>query len=451
MIKTSAPNFVSTRNACKLCTPLGASFVFKGIKNCMPLLHGSQGCSTYIRRYMISHFKEPIDIASSNFTESSAIFGGKDNLHTAIENIIKQYDPEILGIASTCLSETIGDDVSMFIHEFKSVFKDYNLPEIVNVSTPSYQGTHAEGFWKTVLAMVRQLSVKGTADHINLFPGMFSPADLRFLKEVMNDFEIPFVMLPDYSETLDGNSWQEYKKIPTGGTTIDEIKSTGLARASIELGNLMHTDSSPAKWLEGNNGIGFDSMMMPIGVNATDKFFSVLKKLSGKKTPQKHILERGRLVDAYADGHKYVFGKKAVVYGEPDLVISLVSFLDEIGIEPVLCATGSSTQGFEKAVRGVMRNPSSELLVLEDVDFEHIGTLCREIKPDMMMGHSKGYYICRELGIPLVRVGFPVHDRIGGQRILHIGYQGAMQLFDKVANALIEYKQENSEVGYKYM
>ncbi|HPJ15229.1 MAG TPA: nitrogenase component 1, partial [Spirochaetota bacterium] len=75
------------RNTCRLCAPLGASTVFRGIENCIPLLHGSQGCSTYIRRYMISHFREPVDIASSNFSESAAVFGGRENLHTALDNV----------------------------------------------------------------------------------------------------------------------------------------------------------------------------------------------------------------------------------------------------------------------------------------------------------------------------------------------------------------------------
>ena len=69
-------NFTSTRNACKLCTPLGACLVFRGVEGCIPFLHGSQGCSTYIRRYLISHFNEPIDIASSSFGEDATVFGG---------------------------------------------------------------------------------------------------------------------------------------------------------------------------------------------------------------------------------------------------------------------------------------------------------------------------------------------------------------------------------------
>ena len=57
------PNYISTTNACKLCRPLGACLAFKGIEGAVPYLHGSQGCATYMRRYIISHYNEPIDIA----------------------------------------------------------------------------------------------------------------------------------------------------------------------------------------------------------------------------------------------------------------------------------------------------------------------------------------------------------------------------------------------------
>src|SRR3989339_470737 len=113
MNMNTAKSYTATRNACKMCTPLGAALVFHGIEGAIPLLHGSQGCSTYMRRYLISHFKEPVDIASSNFSEETAIFGGGANLKLAIENIIRQYSPGMIGIATTCLSETIGDDVPM--------------------------------------------------------------------------------------------------------------------------------------------------------------------------------------------------------------------------------------------------------------------------------------------------------------------------------------------------
>jgi len=49
----------ATRNACKLCAPLGACLALRGVAGAAPFLHGSQGCATYIRRYLISHFASP--------------------------------------------------------------------------------------------------------------------------------------------------------------------------------------------------------------------------------------------------------------------------------------------------------------------------------------------------------------------------------------------------------
>ncbi|MEI8195605.1 MAG: nitrogenase component 1, partial [Phycisphaerae bacterium] len=159
-VKLPQPTGVATQNACKLCAPLGAAVVFRGIQGAMPLLHGSQGCSTYIRRYLISHFKEPIDIASSNFSEASAVFGGGKDLHTALRNITKSYQPELIGIASTCLSETMGDDVGMYLKQYSppTPTEAAESPALVHVSTPSYAGTHMDGFHATVRAVTETLA-----------------------------------------------------------------------------------------------------------------------------------------------------------------------------------------------------------------------------------------------------------------------------------------------------
>ncbi|NLE06756.1 MAG: nitrogenase, partial [Crenarchaeota archaeon] len=208
---------------------------FAGIEKSITLLDGSQGCSTYIRRYMISHYKEPIDIASSNFGENAVIFGGGDNFRTALENVIVQYSPEFVGVATTCLAETIGDDVGAFIKEFKKTYADQHLPVLVSVSTPSYAGTESEGFYGTVRAIVDQTAEAGDTEtgRINLIPGMVSPADIRNLREVVESFGLKVAILPDYSDTLDGQTWTSYIKIAPGGTTVAELRSAGSAAATI--------------------------------------------------------------------------------------------------------------------------------------------------------------------------------------------------------------------------
>jgi nitrogenase molybdenum-iron protein NifN len=450
--KKTAPAFTATRNACKLCAPLGACLAFRGVEGAVPLLHGSQGCSTYIRRYLISHFKEPLDIASTNFSEATAIFGGKDNLQIALKNVIRQYNPPVIGIATTCLAETIGDDVGHYLRQIRAENPDCKLPEIVNVSTPSYVGTHAEGFSAAVRAIVENLAQAGPRhESINILPGIVSPADIRYLKDVFADFGLEAILLPDYSDTLDGPAWSEYQQIPPGGTPVDSIRRMGSAKATIEFGATCNPVQTAGMLLEERFGVPLHKLSPPIGVIQTDQLYDVLEELSGRKTPETHREERGRLVDAYVDAHKYVFGKRAVIYGEEDLVVGLASLLAEIGMIPVLCASGAETGRLAERITEVAPDLTSEISVLEGADFAEIEDRAAELTPDIMIGNSKGYRLSHKLGIPLIRVGLPIHDRIDGPRILHVGYRGAQQLFDRIANALIEKTQDSSPVGYSYM
>lgn len=449
-------NYAATQNACNLCAPLGAALVFKGIARCIPLLHGSQGCSTYIRRYMISHFKEPLDIACSNFGEQTAIFGGGANLKQALDNIRKQYDPDLIGVATTCLSETIGDDVPMFIHAYEKGCAGEALPALVHVSTPSYQGTHMQGFHGAVRALVAALAREtppGTRPRVNLFPGMVSPSDLRELKEIVASFDLSPILVPDYSDTLNGPLWTEYQRIPQGGTPVAALRATGGAAASIECGLILAGEKETAGTVLKNRfGVSLHRMGLPMGIGQSDLFFEALAAISGRPVPEKYTAQRGRLIDAMVDGHKHVNGVRVALFGEEDLVAGLAAFCGEMGLIPALCATGGGEGRFARTVKGVVPEQfHGQMQILEDADFVTIEKAIEASGADLLMGHSKGYTMSRRLNLPLIRVGFPVHDRVDGSRLLHLGYRGAQQLFDRIANTLIRVMQEKSSVGYTYI
>jgi nitrogenase molybdenum-iron protein NifN len=494
-IKQKTEAYVSTTNACKLCKPLGACIAFRGIEGTVPFLHGSQGCATYMRRYIISHFREPIDIASSSLSEKHAVYGGGPNLKKGILNVMDKYGAKVVGIATTCLTETIGDNVSGLLREFKEEFGDKELPTLLNVSTPSYSGTHMEGFHATVRAVIDQLvepktvesttasqspgvgaglvtSVPTESDSretrpytinnqqstinrskVNLLPGLVSPADIRYLKEVLDDFNCPGTILPDISETLDAPAQMDYEKIPEGGTPIAAIQSMGHSSATIEFGQvLQRTGNSGGQLLAKRSGVPLYALGMPIGLRECDRFFEALEEVSGCATPRKHQRERGRLVDAYVDSHKYLFGKRVVVYGEEDLCVGLTAFLAEIGMKIVLCASGGNSGHFQDAINAVTSDIVTEPpIVKEGFDFYEIAEEIETLDPDMLIGTSKGYSLTKKQRIPLIRVGFPIHDRFGGQRMLHLGYRGTQNLLDRIVNAIIEKKQADSPVGYGYL
>ncbi|MDQ8203644.1 nitrogenase component 1 [Pelagicoccus sp. SDUM812003] len=449
-----APPEAATRNACKLCSPLGAAMVFNGIRGCLPFLHGSQGCATYIRRYMISHFREPVDIASSSFTEDDAIFGGARNFENGVENVIAQYSPECVGVATTCLSETIGENMIGMIKDFQKNHADKG-PPLIHVSTPAYTGTHSDGYYaaiREVVAAFAEPCKERDVTRVNILPAMMSCEDLRHLRELCTIYGLEATVLPDYSTRLEGSSWGEYNRIPPGGTSIDEIKSMGDAAATIEFGHLVaNRIDSAGMLLEKRSGSRRHALGWPIGIKLSDQLFTSLAIVSGKRMPESIAFDRGRVVDAYVDAHKYVSGKKAVVYGEPDLVIGLASFLSEIGIRPVVCATGSKGKGWKDLIASEIEGGMEDVLALSGADHAKIAEAAREVKPDLLLGSSKGYPLARELNVPLVRIGFPIHDRFGGQRQLSVGYRGTLALFDRLVNAVMESKQEDSKTGYSYL
>jgi nitrogenase molybdenum-iron protein NifN len=436
-------------NPCKVCAPLGASLAFKGVAGAVPLLHGSQGCATYIRRYLISHFREPVDIASSSFDEMAAVFGGSASLTRALDNVATSYAPELIGVATTCLSETIGDDVQDILRRYQP--QAGSDCARVHVATPSYSGTHLDGYYATVLALVRALAEGGPAlELVNLFPGIVCPEDLRWLLRAAQGFGLAPCLLPDFSDTLDGGQWTEYRRLPPGGTPLARIRQSGQARGSVELGWSQAGRETAGRYLNREFGIHCDSLGLPMGIEATDGFLAVLARISGRPVPQELEAERARLLDAYADAHKVLAGQRAVVFGDEDTAVALALFLAEIGVAPVLVASGGTGALAGSSVAAHPSFKGFDVTFLPDTDFDRLGEAAKRAEPTLLVGHSKGAKLARELDLPLVRLGFPVHDRFGAARLSSLGYAGSHRLFDDVVNGILAHRQARSNVGYFY-
>ncbi len=437
----------ATVNPCTLCAPLGAVLAAAGVSRGIALLHGAQGCATYIRRYLISHFREPVDVASSAFGETQTVFGGEDNLGRALDNITKQYAPELVIVGTTCVAETIGEDMGRLLTNHRE--RTGSTLPVVHVSTPSYKLGHVEGFHAAVLSMVETLATEeGAAEpRLNLLPPIISPADIRHLRELVESFGTALTVLPDYSDTLDGPIHATYHALPQGGTALGDIRATGRSRATLDL-TLPGRARCAGGWLEAR-GVRRHVLGLPVGVCATDAFIEAVGAETGRVPASWIEAERGRLLDAYADGHKYVFGKRVAVYGDPELTVAVAGFLLEMGAVPVLLATGARNRALSMAQSD--RFPSAALEVLEDTDFGTIEAACERIRPDLLIGSSKGYRIARRLGIPLLRLGFPIHDRVGAARVLSVGYRGSLALMDQLVNLLMARQQDASPVGFSYL
>jgi nitrogenase molybdenum-iron protein NifN len=429
-----------SENQCHMCMPIGGVVVFKGIENAMVLVHGSQGCSTYMRLANVEHYNEPVDIASSSLNEKQTIYGGEANLRKAIDNVIRVYQPKVLGILTTCLAETMGEDLERIVTAYVQEKKIAGI-DIIPVPTPSYSGTQTEGFWAATRGVIAYYA-RPTEPHrrINVIVPHISPADIREIKRILDSVGLEYTLVPDYSMTLDRPYGGRYQKIPPGGTTTKEIAEMAGAPVTIQFGTTCPDALSPGLYLEQEYGVPLVNLPLPIGLENMDLFVETITKISGQSVPDELALERGWLLDGMADSHKYNADGRPVIYGEPELVYAFATLCRENGASPVVIASGTRNSRLAERLAPVLETADEAPVLLEEADFAAIEAAALTAQANIAIGHSGGKSLSERHGIPVVRVGFPIHDRTGGQRILSAGYRGTLAFLDRFTNTLLETK-----------
>jgi nitrogenase molybdenum-iron protein beta chain len=422
-------------NPAKTCQPIGAMYAALGIHGCLPHSHGSQGCCAYHRMHLTRNFRDPVLASSSSFTEGASVFGGAANLKTSIKNIFAIYNPAIIAVHTTCLSETIGDDIP-------NIIKQSEIPEgkvVIHVNTPSYQGSHITGFAGMCKAMVSYLSANdGTPkEQVNILPGFVNPGDMREIKRIVGELGIRSIMFPDTSGVLDTPLTSKYQMYPDGGATIAEIRDAGNSSLTLALGSFASNDA--ADLLQEKCGVTGIPLKLPIGLKATDDFIMALKDWFGCEIPKTLAIERGQVVDTLIDTHFHYQGKTVAIFGDPDHVIALTEFVLTMGMVPKYVLTGTPGKAFEPEIREMLKSAGIEgSKVKAEGDLFELQQWIREEKVDLLIGTSYGKYIARAEDIPLVRVGFPVLDRAVHPLMPVVGYRGCLRLIEQISNALLE-------------
>ncbi|MDD3416240.1 MAG: nitrogenase component 1 [Lachnospiraceae bacterium] len=427
-----------TINPCKTCEPVGAMFAALGVESCMPHSHGSQGCCSYHRTVLSRHFKEPAMATSSSFTEGASVFGGRSNLTTSVKNIFDLYNPDIIAVHTTCLSETIGDDVGSYI-------MDLEVPEgktVLYASTPSYEGSHIQGFSNMLVGFMNYMTEKTTekTEKAAIFPGWVNPGDDRELKRIASLMGVDYLYFPDHEGILETPMTGKYKYFPKGvGTKAADIKALGSAKKTIAMGQIASYE--PADYLDKNYKVPFTLIPMPVGVKLTDKYIMALREISKQEVPTELETERGRLIDLMLDSHQYTFEKTAAIYGDPDVVYGFTALCIEMGITPKYVITGTPKSEFVKLIIKLFEEhgiDSSKSVIKADVDLFYLHQLIKNESVDLLIGSSYGKQIAKAENIPLVRMGFPVLDRYGNTIQATVGYAGAIRYVEKITSVLMD-------------
>lgn len=413
-------------NPLKMSQPLGASYALLGMNRCMPVMHGSQGCTSFGLVLLVRHFREAIPLQTTAMNEVTSILGGLDNVEQAILNIRERAKPDLIAICSTGLTETKGDDVDGYLELIRQRHPELADTAIVYVSTPDYKDAFQDGWAKAVLAMIKSLvppsSVK-LPRQVNVLAGChLTPADLEELRDIIESFGLSAIVLPDVSGSLDGHMPDAFSPTTLGGTTLAEMRSMGASVATLVVGEQMRACAEELERITGVPNVHFDRLT---GLAANDQLIATLAKLSGAPVPAKQRRLRSQLQDAMLDGHFFFGGKRVALAAEPDLLFALTMWLSEMGCEIVTAITTTVSPLLDQL-------PLAEVLLGDLEDLELGAKDC-----DLMITHSHGRQAAARLQIPFHRAGLPMFDRLGAGHQLSVGYRGTRGLIFEIGNLLL--------------
>lgn len=415
-------------NPIKHSQPMGAALAFYGIRNCLPLMHAAQGCASYTKVFFTRHFNEPIPMYSTSVSDITAVLDGGDySILLSIENITRKnkFTPELIGLHTTGLTETKGDDV-------RGVGMHIEIPYCY-VNTPDFEGGMESGWALTAKALIDQHTKPQSRirpNKILLLPHVsMQPVEVEKIKELCESFGFETYALPDLSTSMDGFFGEQQGKLAQGGIGIDEIETLGNCATVISVGSSMRI---AAEALQEKNPhirhLHFDHLM---GQDMSDNFVGALMEIREIAPTPSVKRWRGRLQDAMLDTHFLIGASRFVITGEPDMCVGIAELLQSVG-------------GTIDAVVSTVYSPVLEKIEAKKVFVGDLEDARADFKDaDLVISNFHAERILHMDGqshAGLVLRGFPNYEELGNQLKNDQLYEGSTYFLFEVANKLREVK-----------
>jgi nitrogenase molybdenum-iron protein NifN len=423
-------------NPLKASSTLGASLAFLGLRRAIPMIHGSQGCTAFGKVFFVRHFREPIPLQTTAMDHVATVMSSDENVIEGLRTICEKNNPDLIGLPTTGLSETQGTDIQRLLRSFRTSYPQFAHVTIVPVNTPDYAGSLETGFAQAVEGIIDALVAVGQhagrrRRQVNVLANAsLTPGDIEVIRDWIEAFGLRAVILPDLGDSLDGHLVEaENTPLTLGGTPRDEIASMGESLATLVIGASL---TAAADLLRNRTGVPdyrFDHLM---GLDACDLFTEALAGIADVAVPEKIERHRARLQDAMVDSHFMTGFLRVAVAAEPDLLAGMQALLAGGGGEIVAAVSPVNADILKRlAIRQVRIGD------LQDLEREATAQ-----QAQLVIGSAHAAQSAERLGLPLLRAGFPVYDRLGEYARPWVGYRAARQALFDIANLVLEHHHD---------
>ncbi|MBK1721092.1 nitrogenase iron-molybdenum cofactor biosynthesis protein NifN [Thiocystis violacea] len=406
-------------NPHKLSQPMGATLAFLGVDRCMPLMHGAQGCASFTKVMFTRHFCEPIALQTTAVNDVIAVLDGGDySISESVKNIGDKIAPDLIGVHTTGLTETKGDDL-------RGVASKIDVP-LVYVNTPDFKGGLESGWTLTTQALIDQLTApcdRVEAQKIVLVPNVsLQPIEVEKLRDFIEAFGFNVVAVPDLSSSLDNHLGEKQASLSSGGVTVAELERLADAAFVVSVGASVKPVGAVLQ--KKNPAIQHRHFDHVSGLVGTDALVAWLLEASGRDAlPAVVERWRKRLQDAMLDSHFSIGQTRFLLVAEPDHLAAMAASLREVG--------GKVTLAIATVDSPILGDIQADQVVVGDLeDAENMSDAY-----DMIIGNFHTEALAHRVGKKAIMRGFPNYEEIGNALKHDVLYEGGAYFLFEIANA----------------
>ncbi|TLP44249.1 nitrogenase iron-molybdenum cofactor biosynthesis protein NifE [Cohaesibacter sp. CAU 1516] len=403
----------------------GAQIALLPIADVAHIVHGSIACagSAWDNRGSKSSGEQLYKLGfTTDMTEQDVIMGrGEKRLFHSIKQAIDSHDPEAVFVYNTCVPALIGDDIAAVC---KAAEKRWGVP-VVPVDAAGFYGTKNLGNRIAGDAMVRHVIGTREPDPVpdHLQREGIEVHDISLIGEYNIAGELWHV-LPLFDElglrilgTLSGDA--RFRDIQCMHRA--EVNMMVCSKAMINVARKLN-DRYGTPWFEGSF-YGVRDMSL-----ALRDFARLIDDPSLSERTEKLIArEEARIATALAPWREKLKGKKALLYTGGVKAWSIVSALQDLGMEVVATSTRKSTEADKQKIRDLMGEKTR--MLDESQGPRALIDMVYETDTDILIAGGRNMYTALKARIPFLHIN---QER----EHAYAGYDGMITFAEQIAQAM---------------
>jgi nitrogenase molybdenum-cofactor synthesis protein NifE len=404
------------------CAFDGAKIALQPIVDVAHLVHGPIACegNSWDNRHSASSGPQTYRTGlTTDINELDVIYGAEKRLFKAIREVIDKQNPAAVFVYQTCVTGMIGDDIEAVC---RRAAEKFGKP-VVPVNAPGFAGPKNLG---------NKLGAEALLDHVigTQEPEFTTPTDINIIGEY----------------NLSGELWQVRPLLDALGVRVlscisGDGRYADVASAHRARANMMVCSKSMinvATRMQQRWGIPyFEGSFYGISdMSTTLREIARLLVERGADASLRDraealiVAEEARAWDRIRAYRQRLAGRKVLLITGGVKSWSVVSALQEAGLEVVGTSIKKSTQEDKEKIRKIMRLAADDSAhMIDDLSPREMYAMLRDAKADIMLSGGRSQFVALKARMPWMDINQERHHAFAG-------YEGMVTMIAEIDKAL---------------